>query len=358
MIEAMACGTPVIAFNRGSVPEVIEDGVTGFIVEDDNGAIGAVDRLGALSRARVRQRFEERFTARRMAQDYLAVYRSLADSRAASAPGRRRRAGLVVVARAQRSPRPATRGNATAGCRAAAVGRCRSRPGFRHQQPDRRQADQRDRGQASEGGRAAEMVADIAGERRCSATRRCRSKVPTIPWPRLKWPVPRVRSAMTSGTITPNTAAVTPSSSCTTTSKSGLVTVANSRPRIGSAAKPTSSSGRRPQSCARVPTQGESSGDQKLRHDDAGCDQERRPLARAHGERRCPSAAAWRRWRDETAGGSRRRSAAAGCASARRAWSAAFGASARRRAVGALRIDLARGYDAQRQQSRHRAAAR
>ena len=45
MIEAMACGTPVIAFNRGSVPEVIEDGVTGFIVEDEQGAIGAVDRL-------------------------------------------------------------------------------------------------------------------------------------------------------------------------------------------------------------------------------------------------------------------------------------------------------------------------
>ena len=45
MIEAMACGTPVIAFNRGSVPEVIDDGLTGFIVEDINGAIGAVDRL-------------------------------------------------------------------------------------------------------------------------------------------------------------------------------------------------------------------------------------------------------------------------------------------------------------------------
>ena len=51
MIEAMACGTPVIAFNRGSVPEVIEEGVTGFIVEDENGAIGAVDRLSQLSRA-------------------------------------------------------------------------------------------------------------------------------------------------------------------------------------------------------------------------------------------------------------------------------------------------------------------
>jgi glycosyltransferase involved in cell wall biosynthesis len=76
----MACGTPVIAFNRGSVPEVIDDGLTGFIAEDINGAIGAVDRLGQLSREKIRKRFEERFTARRMAQDYLSVYRSLMDS--------------------------------------------------------------------------------------------------------------------------------------------------------------------------------------------------------------------------------------------------------------------------------------
>src|SRR6516164_1478287 len=77
MIEAMACGTPVIAFNRGSAPEIVEDGLTGFVVEDVNGAIGAVDRLGHLSREKVRRRFEERFTARRMAQDYLSAYRSL-----------------------------------------------------------------------------------------------------------------------------------------------------------------------------------------------------------------------------------------------------------------------------------------
>jgi glycosyltransferase involved in cell wall biosynthesis len=82
MIEALACGTPVIAFNRGSVPEIIEDGLTGFIVEDINGAIGAVDRLDHLSRAKIRRRFEERFTARRMAQDYLRVYRSLTDTAA------------------------------------------------------------------------------------------------------------------------------------------------------------------------------------------------------------------------------------------------------------------------------------
>jgi glycosyltransferase involved in cell wall biosynthesis len=79
MIEAMACGTPVIAFNRGSVPEVVEDGLTGFIVEDEKGAIGAFDRLPRLSRVNIRKQFEKRFTARRMAQEYLAVYRSLTD---------------------------------------------------------------------------------------------------------------------------------------------------------------------------------------------------------------------------------------------------------------------------------------
>jgi len=80
MIEAMACGTPVIAFNRGSVPEVVDDGMTGFIVEDEQSAIGAVYRLSELSRAKVRKQFEERFTARRMAQDYLAVYRGLMEA--------------------------------------------------------------------------------------------------------------------------------------------------------------------------------------------------------------------------------------------------------------------------------------
>jgi glycosyltransferase involved in cell wall biosynthesis len=77
MIEAMACGTPVIAYNRGSVPEIVDDGLTGFIVEDEIGAIGAVDRLSQLPRDKIRERFEQRFTARRMAQDYLAVYHSL-----------------------------------------------------------------------------------------------------------------------------------------------------------------------------------------------------------------------------------------------------------------------------------------
>jgi glycosyltransferase involved in cell wall biosynthesis len=78
MIEAMSCGTPVIAFNRGSVPEVIEDALTGFIVEDEAAAIAAVGRLHRLDRTTVRARFEQRFTARRMAEDYLATYRRLA----------------------------------------------------------------------------------------------------------------------------------------------------------------------------------------------------------------------------------------------------------------------------------------
>jgi glycosyltransferase involved in cell wall biosynthesis len=77
MIEAMACGTPVIAFNRGSVPEIIDVGVTGFIVEDEISAVAAVGRISGLDREAVRRQFEARFTARRMALDYLAAYRSL-----------------------------------------------------------------------------------------------------------------------------------------------------------------------------------------------------------------------------------------------------------------------------------------
>jgi glycosyltransferase involved in cell wall biosynthesis len=74
MIEAMACGTPVIAFRRGSVPEVLEDGVTGFVVDDVRGAVEAVAKVPSLSRARCREEFERRFTVDRMASDYLRVY--------------------------------------------------------------------------------------------------------------------------------------------------------------------------------------------------------------------------------------------------------------------------------------------
>jgi len=77
MIEAMACGTPVIAYRRGSVPEVIEDGVTGFIVDDMAGAIAAARKIDTIDRAGVRKRFEQRFTNLRMADDYMAIYKKL-----------------------------------------------------------------------------------------------------------------------------------------------------------------------------------------------------------------------------------------------------------------------------------------
>jgi glycosyltransferase involved in cell wall biosynthesis len=70
----------VIAYNRGSVPEIIDDGLSGFIVEDETSAVAAVGRLSELNRSAIRQQFEARFTARRMALDYLAAYRSLMEA--------------------------------------------------------------------------------------------------------------------------------------------------------------------------------------------------------------------------------------------------------------------------------------
>jgi glycosyltransferase involved in cell wall biosynthesis len=79
MIEALACGTPVIAYRSGSVPEVIDEGKTGFIVENIEVAVNAVRRVGVLDRRTCRRTFEERFSAPRMCADYLAVYRALCD---------------------------------------------------------------------------------------------------------------------------------------------------------------------------------------------------------------------------------------------------------------------------------------
>jgi glycosyltransferase involved in cell wall biosynthesis len=80
MIEAMACGTPVIAFRRGAVPEVVEHGVSGFIVENEHEAIEAVKRVRDLDRRTVRDAFERRFTASRMADDYVKLYRRLLEA--------------------------------------------------------------------------------------------------------------------------------------------------------------------------------------------------------------------------------------------------------------------------------------
>ncbi len=86
MIEAMACGTPVIAYDCGSVREVVEDGLTGFIVKDEDGAVDAVRRLGTLKRRRVRERFDTRFSAVAMAERYLRLYENIEETSAPTTP--------------------------------------------------------------------------------------------------------------------------------------------------------------------------------------------------------------------------------------------------------------------------------
>jgi glycosyltransferase involved in cell wall biosynthesis len=96
LIEAMACGTPVIAFNRGAVSEIIEDGLTGFAVKDARDAQVAALRVSQLCRDGIRRRFEERFTARRMARDYVDIYRSLMERTKSPAARKVRRARAQI----------------------------------------------------------------------------------------------------------------------------------------------------------------------------------------------------------------------------------------------------------------------
>jgi glycosyltransferase involved in cell wall biosynthesis len=81
MIEAMACGTPTIAYRCGSVPEVMIDGVTGYIVDDEDDAVEAIGHLDTIARADCRRVFEQRYTAGHMARNYLDVYQRIAQSR-------------------------------------------------------------------------------------------------------------------------------------------------------------------------------------------------------------------------------------------------------------------------------------
>jgi glycosyltransferase involved in cell wall biosynthesis len=77
MIEAMACGTPVVAYARGSVPEIVEHGATGFVVSNADSAVRAIQNLSIIDRRKCRQVFEERFSSSRMTDEYLAIYRRL-----------------------------------------------------------------------------------------------------------------------------------------------------------------------------------------------------------------------------------------------------------------------------------------
>ena len=83
MIEAMACGTPVIAYPFGSVPEVMADGVSGFIVPDLKRAVEAVNKIDKIDRKKVRKHFEQHFTAERMAREYLKIYERLVNRKKA-----------------------------------------------------------------------------------------------------------------------------------------------------------------------------------------------------------------------------------------------------------------------------------
>ncbi len=81
MIEAMSCGTPCVAWRAGSVPEIINEGVNGFIVDSIDGAVAAVHRARSLDRHAIRAEFQQRFSVERMTRDYLTIYRRVAESR-------------------------------------------------------------------------------------------------------------------------------------------------------------------------------------------------------------------------------------------------------------------------------------
>ena len=96
MIEAMACGTPVVAWRRGSAAEVVDEGVTGFVVDSHEDAVRALRDACALDRGRVRERFEERFTSARMAAGHEAVYRRLIDAPPSASDARAERGAMLA----------------------------------------------------------------------------------------------------------------------------------------------------------------------------------------------------------------------------------------------------------------------
>ena len=101
MIEAMSCGTPVIAFRRASVPEVIKEGLSGFIVDTVEEAVAAVRRVADLDRSKIRAEFEHRFTAERMARNYSDIYQELVAIPTSSVRARRMNSGGKTLHAAQ-----------------------------------------------------------------------------------------------------------------------------------------------------------------------------------------------------------------------------------------------------------------
>ena len=206
MIEAMACGTPVIAFNRGSVPEIIEDGLTGFIVEDEQGAIGAVYRLGRIVADENPRAFRGTLHG---AAHGAGLSRGLSqpDEQAAAAPrsswwmAGRRCAGRARLRRRSSGPIVGLRSYDVASC-----GRVRQEHQNRDecQHGDLASPEREVAAESSRSGRRPSVVLRAAPP---PAT------MPTTPSAELKRPVPRVISATISGTMTPSTAALTPSSS-------------------------------------------------------------------------------------------------------------------------------------------------
>ena len=93
VVESMACGTPVIATPLGSMPELLRDGVTGYLVSDADAAVEAVDRIGELSRQQCRAEAEQRFSADRMVADYLSLFEQIVRERVTAGGGSSRRSG-------------------------------------------------------------------------------------------------------------------------------------------------------------------------------------------------------------------------------------------------------------------------
>ena len=181
------------------VSEIIEDGVTGYIVEDELSAISSVHRLMHLSRRTVRRRFEERFTARRMAKDYLDVYRGLlnpATPRLVSGPN--------PLSPTETPWRELARFEL-------------DRPRFRKGQQRQDQACRGNARQSQKGDAAAMAVGQVARKGRAHGGADAKGAANQA-LSQIKAPVPRVRSATISGTITPIAAAAMPSSTCPSTS--------------------------------------------------------------------------------------------------------------------------------------------